>query len=97
MTKTGFIDVHILHTVPFSNLNRDNLGSPKQMIFGGTARSRISSQCTKRSASAVARSQHRPRRSDANPAAAPTAPTTGSSPITELQHGRRGASRRRRQ
>ena len=48
MTKTGFIDVHVLHTVPFSNLNRDNLGSPKQMIFGGTARSRISSQCTKR-------------------------------------------------
>ena len=50
MTKTGFIDVHVLHSVPFSNLNRDNLGSPKQMIFGGTARSRISSQCTKRAA-----------------------------------------------
>ncbi|MDE0115190.1 MAG: type I-E CRISPR-associated protein Cas7/Cse4/CasC [bacterium] len=51
MTATpNFLDVHILHAVPYSNLNRDNLGSPKQMIYGGTARARISSQCTKRAA-----------------------------------------------
>ncbi|MCY4102024.1 MAG: type I-E CRISPR-associated protein Cas7/Cse4/CasC [bacterium] len=46
----NFLDVHILHAVPYSNLNRDNLGTPKQMIYGGTARARISSQCTKRAA-----------------------------------------------
>ncbi|MYJ59519.1 MAG: type I-E CRISPR-associated protein Cas7/Cse4/CasC [Synechococcus sp. SB0672_bin_6] len=51
MTATpNFLDVHILHAVPYSNLNRDNLGTPKQMIYGGTARARISSQCTKRAA-----------------------------------------------
>ncbi len=46
----NFLDVHILHAVPYSNLNRDNLGTPKQMIYGGTARARISSQCMKRAA-----------------------------------------------
>ena len=51
MTATpNFLDFHILHAVPYSNLNRDNLGTPKQMIYGGTARARISSQCTKRAA-----------------------------------------------
>lgn len=50
MTTHRFLDVHILHAVPFSNLNRDNLGTPKQMVFGGVARARISSQCTKRAA-----------------------------------------------
>ena len=50
MTITGFLDVHVIHAVPFSNLNRDNLGTPKQMVFGGTTRARISSQCTKRAA-----------------------------------------------
>lgn len=44
----NFLDAHILHAVPYSNLNRDNLGTPKQMIYGGAARARISSQCTKR-------------------------------------------------
>jgi len=51
MTATPtFLDLHILHAVPYSNLNRDNLGTPKQMIYGGAARARISSQCTKRAA-----------------------------------------------
>ena len=50
MTNTSFLDVHVIHAVPFSNLNRDNLGTPKQMVFGGTTRARISSQCTKRAA-----------------------------------------------
>lgn len=48
MTNPTFLDVHILHAVPFSNLNRDNLGTPKQMVYGGATRARISSQCTKR-------------------------------------------------
>lgn len=48
--RFNFLDVHILHAVPYSNLNRDNLGTPKQMIYGGAARARISSQCTKRAA-----------------------------------------------
>ena len=49
-TTPNFLDVHILHAVPYSNLNRDNLGTPKQMIYGEAARARISSQCTKRAA-----------------------------------------------
>ena len=48
--NNAFLDVHILHGVPFSNLNRDNIGTPKSMIYGGATRSRISSQCTKRAA-----------------------------------------------
>ena len=51
MTETpSFLDVHILHAVPYSNLNRDSLGTPKQMVYGGSARARISSQCIKRAA-----------------------------------------------
>ena len=50
MTNSAFMDVHVLHAVPFSNLNRDNLGTPKQVVYGGTTRARISSQCTKRAA-----------------------------------------------
>lgn len=50
MRDNAFLDIHVLHSVPFSNLNRDNIGTPKQMIYGGTTRSRISSQCTKRAA-----------------------------------------------
>ena len=48
--NNAFLDVHILHGVPFSNLNRDNIGTPKSMVYGGATRSRISSQCTKRAA-----------------------------------------------
>lgn len=43
-----FIDIHVLHAVPFSNLNRDDLGSPKVVVYGGATRGRISSQCWKR-------------------------------------------------
>jgi CRISPR system Cascade subunit CasC len=45
-----FIDIHILHPVPYSNLNRDDLGTPKQTVYGASARARISSQCLKRAA-----------------------------------------------
>lgn len=43
------IEVHMLKNYPPTNLNRDDLGSPKTCVFGGTNRSRISSQCLKRS------------------------------------------------
>ncbi|MGW4290439.1 type I-E CRISPR-associated protein Cas7/Cse4/CasC [Streptomyces sp. NPDC004673] len=43
-----YIDVHILQTLPFSNVNRDDLGSPKTVTFGGTTRTRVSSQAWKR-------------------------------------------------
>lgn len=43
-----FLDVHILQTLPFSNVNRDDLGSPKTVTFGGTTRTRVSSQAWKR-------------------------------------------------
>jgi len=47
MNKT-FIDIHILQTVPPSNLNRDDTGSPKSAVFGGVRRARVSSQAWKR-------------------------------------------------
>lgn len=42
------IDIHILQTVPPSNLNRDDTGSPKTAIYGGVQRARVSSQAWKR-------------------------------------------------
>ena len=42
------IEVHALQNFAPSNLNRDDTGSPKDAIFGGTRRARISSQCIKR-------------------------------------------------
>jgi CRISPR system Cascade subunit CasC len=43
------IQFHILQNYAPSNLNRDDTGSPKDAIFGGFRRGRISSQCLKRS------------------------------------------------
>ena len=43
------VDVHVLQTVPPSNLNRDDTGSPKTARFGGVVRARVSSQAWKRS------------------------------------------------
>lgn len=45
---TLHIDYHILQTVPPSNLNRDDTGSPKTAVYGGVRRSRVSSQAWKR-------------------------------------------------
>ena len=45
-----FLNIHILQTIPFSNLNRDDSGSPKSVIYGGTNRARLSSQALKRAA-----------------------------------------------
>lgn len=49
-TTRTIIDLHILHTVPPSNINRDGSGRPKTAVFGGVQRSRISSQAQKRAA-----------------------------------------------
>ncbi len=43
-----FVDVHILQTVPPSNINRDDTGSPKTAVYGGVPRARVSSQAWKR-------------------------------------------------
>lgn len=43
------IDIHIIQNHSPANLNRDDLGAPKTCYFGGVLRSRISSQCLKRS------------------------------------------------
>jgi len=43
------IQFHLLQNYSPSNLNRDDTGSPKDAIFGGVLRGRISSQCLKRS------------------------------------------------
>lgn len=48
MSTPRFIDIHALQTVPFSNLNRDDQGAPKTVLFGGAERTRISSQSWKR-------------------------------------------------
>lgn len=42
------VEVHILQTVAPSNLNRDDTNSPKDALFGGFRRARISSQAQKR-------------------------------------------------
>ncbi|EIV92932.1 type I-E CRISPR-associated protein Cas7/Cse4/CasC [Frankia sp. QA3] len=43
-----YIDVHILQSVPPSNINRDDAGTPKQAVYGGVKRARVSSQAWKR-------------------------------------------------
>lgn len=47
MSRT-IVDIHILQTVPPSNLNRDETGSPKTALYGGVRRARVSSQAWKR-------------------------------------------------
>ena len=43
------LEIHMLKNYPSTNLNRDDTGTPKSCLFGGIQRSRISSQCLKRS------------------------------------------------
>lgn len=43
-----FVEIHALQNFAPSNLNRDDTGAPKDALFGGTRRARISSQCLKR-------------------------------------------------
>jgi CRISPR system Cascade subunit CasC len=42
------IEIHAIQNFAPSNLNRSDTGAPKDAYFGGTNRSRISSQCLKR-------------------------------------------------
>lgn len=42
------IEINVLQNFVPSNLNRDDTGAPKDALFGGTRRARISSQCLKR-------------------------------------------------
>ncbi|MDN5725324.1 MAG: type I-E CRISPR-associated protein Cas7/Cse4/CasC [Propionibacteriales bacterium] len=44
---TTFIEVHALQTMPPSNINRDESGSPKTAVYGGVVRARVSSQAWK--------------------------------------------------
>jgi len=44
----AWLDIHILQTVPPSNINRDDAGSPKTAYYGGVRRARVSSQAWKR-------------------------------------------------
>ncbi|GIF04423.1 type I-E CRISPR-associated protein Cas7/Cse4/CasC [Actinoplanes siamensis] len=48
MKKPVYVDVHIIQTLPPSNVNRDDAGSPKQATYGGVRRARVSSQAWKR-------------------------------------------------
>lgn len=43
------VELHIIQNFAPSNLNRDDTNSPKDCVFGGYRRGRISSQCIKRS------------------------------------------------
>ena len=47
--EPGFLEIHIIQNFPPSNLNRDDVGQPKDCEFGGHRRARISSQSLKRS------------------------------------------------
>ena len=44
----SIVELHVIQTVPPSNINRDDTGSPKTARFGGVVRSRVSSQAWKR-------------------------------------------------
>lgn len=48
MNKNLYMDIHIIQTVPPSCINRDDTGSPKTAMYGGTMRARVSSQAWKR-------------------------------------------------
>ncbi|MBP2301926.1 type I-E CRISPR-associated protein Cas7/Cse4/CasC [Azospirillum picis] len=48
MTSPRFLQIHTLHSYTAALLNRDDTGQAKQLPYGGTLRTRISSQCLKR-------------------------------------------------
>ena len=45
---TLFVEYHLIQNFAPSNLNRDDTGAPKDALFGGYRRARVSSQCFKR-------------------------------------------------
>lgn len=48
MTAPRFLQIHTLHSYTAALLNRDDTGLAKRLPYGGTFRTRISSQCLKR-------------------------------------------------
>ena len=44
----NLVEIHIIQSVAPNNLNRDDTGSPKDALFGGVRRARVSSQSQKR-------------------------------------------------
>lgn len=46
--KGTYVEYHIVQSFPVTCLNRDDVGSPKTAVVGGTTRARVSSQCWKR-------------------------------------------------
>lgn len=52
-----FVEFHLIQNFAPSNLNRDDTGAPKDALFGGHRRARISSQCFKRAIRMAAREQ----------------------------------------
>ena len=48
MNNRIYLDIHAIQTVPPSNINRDDTGSPKTAQYGGTRRARVSSQSWKK-------------------------------------------------
>ncbi|BAC75251.1 type I-E CRISPR-associated protein Cas7/Cse4/CasC [Streptomyces avermitilis] len=53
LTPARFIDIHVLQSVPFANLNRDDTNSVKTVQYGNTLRTRVSSQSWKRAIRSV--------------------------------------------
>ena len=47
MSNKIFLDIHVIQTLPPSNVNRDDSGSPKTAMYGGARRARVSSQAWK--------------------------------------------------
>ena len=43
-----FVEFHLIQNFAPSNLNRDDTGAPKDALFGGHRRARVSSQCLKK-------------------------------------------------
>lgn len=54
---TLFVELHLIQNFVPSNLNRDDTGAPKDAIFGGQRRARVSSQCFKRAIRLYSRDQ----------------------------------------
>jgi len=48
MNPMRFLQIHTLTAYPAALLNRDDAGFAKRLPFGGTIRTRVSSQCLKR-------------------------------------------------
>lgn len=54
---TLFVELHLIQNFAPSNLNRDDTGAPKDALFGGQRRARVSSQCFKRAIRLFSRDQ----------------------------------------